>query len=171
MNHNVLCVWFPKIFLHKIEINKNRNAKNTRFYNQFFLQIWRDPFFFLDHDTIFVIFSFQFIKMKIINVKMRHLPHSIKTIFRIINCQNWGTSICFCYTAITFEYDYFSPDFVIDLIPFVQHLLNVFLESWKKKEKFEWVDYTKEKVWRGILASVTIILVVNNEIRDILTPK
>lgn len=57
-----------------------------------------------------------------------NLPHSVKSIVGAIYCQNWSTGVSFGNTTIPLENDHLCPDFVIDLCPFVQHLLDVLLE-------------------------------------------
>lgn len=55
------------------------------------------------------------------------LPHAVETVIGIVDCQDWRAGIGFGHTPIALEHDDFGPDFVVDLIPFVEHFLNVFL--------------------------------------------
>ena len=61
-------------------------------------------------------------------LSQQHLPHAVKTVVGAIDCQNRNASVCFCHSAISLEDDYFRPDLIVDLRPFVQHFLNVFLQ-------------------------------------------
>lgn len=72
--------------------------------------------------------TFNWLKQLKWNLK-KYLPHSIEAIIGTIYRQDWCTRICFGHTTITFKYNDFGPYFVIDLIPFVENFLNVFLEK------------------------------------------
>lgn len=58
---------------------------------------------------------------------MVDLPHAVETVIRIVDCQDWRAGIGFGHTPVALEHDDFGPDLVVDLIPFVEHFLNVFL--------------------------------------------
>lgn len=57
------------------------------------------------------------------------LPKSIKSIIGAVNSKNRCSGVCFCYPSVSFENDHLGPNFVVDLIPFVQYLLNVILKE------------------------------------------
>lgn len=63
-------------------------------------------------------------------------PHSIKSVFGAVYCQHWRSGIGFCYATIALKHDHFRPDLIVDLLPFVQHLLDVFLYFWCEKQNY-----------------------------------
>jgi len=58
-------------------------------------------------------------------------PHAIEAIVGSINGQHRGACVRLGHAAIPLEDDHFGPDLVVDLGPFVQHFLNVFLRDTK----------------------------------------
>jgi hypothetical protein len=58
---------------------------------------------------------------------MKLLPESVETIVASVNL-NWdGPGVRLGHTAIAFHDDELGPDLVVDLMPFVQNLLDVVL--------------------------------------------
>lgn len=56
-----------------------------------------------------------------------YLPHAVEAIVGAVDGQHRSTCVCLGHAAIALEDDYFGPDLVVDLRPFVQHFLYVFL--------------------------------------------
>ena len=54
---------------------------------------------------------------------------SIEAIRTSVHRNDWSSCVRFGYSAISFEYYDFGPDFVIDAVPFVDDFLNVILEE------------------------------------------
>ena len=50
------------------------------------------------------------------------IPESIKPIIRTIYSKYWSSCICFGSASVSFHYDYFGPDFIINIIPLIQYL-------------------------------------------------
>lgn len=60
-------------------------------------------------------------------------PHSVETVIWSVDCKNGGACISFCDATIPFKNDHFRPNFVVNLCPFVENFLNVFLKEKKGK--------------------------------------
>lgn len=52
---------------------------------------------------------------------------TVKAFIRSRHGQNWNSSVRFGYSSISFHAYYFAPNFIVDLLPFFQYLLNVIL--------------------------------------------
>jgi len=63
-------------------------------------------------------------------------PHAVEAIVGSINGQHRGACVRLGHAAIPLEDDHFGPDLVVDLGPFVQHFLNVFLKGRKQGSRF-----------------------------------
>ena len=52
---------------------------------------------------------------------------TVKAFIRSRHGQNRNSSVRFGYSSISFHAYYFAPNFIVDLLPFFQYLLNVIL--------------------------------------------
>lgn len=71
---------------------------------------------------------------------MYYLPHAVEAIVGAVDGQHRSTCVCLGHAAIALEDDYFGPDLVVDLRPFVQHFLYVFLCEKKRHRERESVS-------------------------------
>jgi hypothetical protein len=60
------------------------------------------------------------------------LPESVETIVASVNLNGNGPGVRFGYTSIALHDDELGPDLVVDLMPFVQNLLDVVLQIIKE---------------------------------------
>lgn len=63
------------------------------------------------------------------NANEENSPETVEAIVRTVYCQNGSSGISFRHPPVPLQDDHFGPDLVVDLGPFVQHLLNVVLEQ------------------------------------------
>ena len=56
-----------------------------------------------------------------------YVPESIESIVAAVDLNGDGPGVCFGHTAVAFHDDQLGPNLVVDLMPFVQHLLDVVL--------------------------------------------
>lgn len=68
-------------------------------------------------------------------MRKKGLPKSIESIVASVDLDRDGSSVGFGYTTIAFHDDKLGPDLVVDLMPFVQNLLDVILIGRKRKWK------------------------------------
>lgn len=63
----------------------------------------------------------------------KNSPESIETVITSVDLDGDGSSVRFGHATVPLHDNQFSPDLVVDLVPFVQHLLNVILREWKQE--------------------------------------
>lgn len=90
------------------------------------------------------------------------LPHPIKSIVRSINREYWRPSVCLCDASISLKDNNLRPNFIINLRPFIQHFLDVFLMLNERKSKIQLKSHYGEQ-W-------TVVIVIRrwNELKKLL---
>lgn len=63
------------------------------------------------------------------------IPKTVESIVASVNLNGNGPGVRFGHTTIALHDDELGPDFVVDLMPFVQHLLDVILIKLEYKRR------------------------------------
>lgn len=58
-----------------------------------------------------------------------NLPEAVETIVGAVDGQHRGSGVGFRNSPVPLQDDHFCPNFVVDLVPFVQDLLDVILQQ------------------------------------------
>lgn len=81
---------------------------------------------------------------------MRHLPKAIESVVASVDLNGYGAGVGLCHAPIALHDDELGPDFVVDLVPFIQHFLDVILFQREKTELLlERLGYIRERAGSG----------------------
>lgn len=110
-----------------------------------------EVFFFLSrHDFQLSLPPAIFHTKKKINEK--NSPESIETVITSVDLDRDGSSVRFGHATVTLHDNQFSPDLVVDLVPLIQHFLDVVLREWKQTKYRIFssrTEYLKYKFQKG----------------------
>ena len=62
--------------------------------------------------------------------KKRNSPKAVEAVVASVDLDGDGAGVGLCHAPVALHHDELGPDFVVDLVPFIQHLLDVVLFLW-----------------------------------------
>lgn len=76
-------------------------------------------------------------------ISVPNLPHPVEAVVRAVDGEHRGPGVRLGHPAVPLEHNHLCPDLVVDLCPFVQHFLDVFLRAVERINRKKRVAYEK----------------------------